>query len=780
MTAKLLTSRYFGRPVRRAEDETLLAGGACFLADLKIPDVVEACFVRSPNAHALIRNIDLTAAVQIPGVLAIYASADLSLTDDRIPCLDMIPGTLDVRQHALARDRVRYVGEPVCIVIAADRYIAEDATEAVVVEYEPLASVTDGAIAAAAADGPLLYPELGTNIVYRAEQRGGDVEAAFAGADILIEKSFHFHRHGGVPMETRGVIAVPQRDGRLHIHATSQIPQMGCASIATALGVGPDMIRFVSPRLGGGFGVKEAVYPEEIVVAAAARKSGRAVRWIEDRPEHFVAAVHAREEDVTVSAAVTSEGIFTGLKLNCVANIGAAFGLVGNTPGTAMVAMVRGPYRIEAIDASVISVVTNKTPLNVYRGAGAPQAALVMERLMDLAAEKLGIDRVEIRRRNMIAPTDLPLDRGDTAFAGVGRIVYDEGDYPACLEMAVAVSGYDDFEQERLAAKLDGRLLGLGISFYVEITAVGPFEKARLRLDPSGRVTLFSGIIPMGQGSETTQRQIVAEELGIDIEQVVIVQGDTDAVPVAIGTFASRGAAVGGAVAQMAAQDLKAHILSALAQRLNVAPETLAIVDGRVVGADLAASMSFQDVMDRMSAGEVSPSVIEGTAHLPVPLPSYAYACHIAVVSIDPATGKLVIPRYVVAHDCGIVANPLLVEGQIVGGLIQGLGGILREKLPYDVEGRPMARSMGDYVVPGVDDLPFDIELLHLETPTSHNPLGMRGVGEGGATGAYAAVANAIADALRGHGDCVDGSGPYTPARIWAALRPDGSSGDAS
>jgi carbon-monoxide dehydrogenase large subunit len=625
-------------------------------------------------------------------------------------------------------------------------------------------------MAAGQPGAPLLYPEFGTNIVYQVTQKDGDADFAPRDGDLVLSRRFEFHRQTAVPLETRGVTAKLIDNGkRLHVESCTQLPQMLRAVLAGAFGIGLDKVRVTAPPLGGGFGCKEMVYPEEILIPAVARKLQRSVRWLEDRREHFASATHAREETVDVEAVVTPDGVFTGLRLSAWANIGAAFGFVGNTPITAMGAMVRGPYRVPNLDARMFSVVTNKVPLNVLRGAGAPQAALLMERLLDEAARKLGIDRAEIRRRNLIQPNELPLDRGATGFANSFHIIYDEGDYPRCFEAGLKLAEYETFENERVAAAAQGKLRGIGISMYVEITAVGPYETARIALQPDGTIVLYSSIMPVGQGSETTQRQLIAEELGIAIEKVLIRQGDTDEVPDAVGTFASRGAAVGGAVGRMAARELVKTILGYFATELKRDPASLRWECGGVrVAGPAGQFIPLAEIHGRLAAlvGEIISAGIEGRSRLEVPRPSFSYATHVAVVEIDPQTGQLTIPRYAVAHDCGRIVNPLLVEGQIVGAVVQGIGEVLRERIVYDSDGHLQTRALMDYVLPGPSDAPDDFRLWHMETPNSFNPFGMRGIGEGGCIGAQAAIANAVADALRDYDVAVDGSGPFTPEWI--------------
>jgi carbon-monoxide dehydrogenase large subunit len=765
--------RYVGEAVLRAEDEELLQGRGGFLPDLPAPDAAEICIVRSTQPHAMVRAIRKEHALASPGVIAVLAAGDLDLADDVLPCVDMIPGTLDVRQRVIATDRVRYVGEPVAVVVAENRYLAEDAAALVEIEYESLSPVMDHT-AAKNLDAPLLYPELGTNVVYQVTQRDGDASFTASEGDLVIRKRFEFHRQTAVPLETRGVAAKLIDNGeRLHVESCTQLPQVLRSVVAGALGLGLNKVRVTAPRLGGGFGCKEMVYPEEILVPAVARKLQRAVRWLEDRREHFSSAAHAREETVDAEAVVAPNGTFVGLRLSGWANIGAAFGYVGNTPITAMGAMVRGPYRVPNLDAKMFSVVTNKTPLNVLRGAGAPQAALVMERLLDEAARILKIDRAEIRRRNLIQPNELPLDRGRTGFANSYHIIYDEGDYPRCLEAGLNLAEYESFERSREQVAARGKLCGIGIAMYVEITAVGPYETARIVLLPDGTVLLFSSIMPVGQGSETAQRQIIAEELGVAMDQVAIRQGDTDEVPDAVGTFASRGAAVGGAAGRMVARELLKTILNCFGEELDRDPATLLWENGGVLIPEPAGEfIPLAEIPARLASlrGILQAESIEARYRIEILRPSYSYAAHIAVVEIDPQTGGLNIPRYVVAHDCGKVINPLLVEGQIVGGVVQGIGAVLREKIVYDKDGQLQTRALMDYVLPGASDTPEDFKLWHMETPTSFNPFGMRGVGEGGTIGAHAAMANAMADALRDYNVAVDGSGPFTPSWIMEAL----------
>ncbi|HTZ73164.1 MAG TPA: xanthine dehydrogenase family protein molybdopterin-binding subunit [Candidatus Aquilonibacter sp.] len=764
--------RYIGEAVRRAEDIQLLDGRGGFLADLATPDTAEVCIVRSTHAHAIVHAIRKERALASPGVIAVLTANDLDFVDDKLPCVDMIPGTLDVRHRIIARDRVRYAGQAVALVVAANRYLAEDAAALVEIDYEVLPAVLDHK-AAIEPGASLLYPELGTNVVYQVRQRDGNPDFVPEQGDIVLRKRFEFHRQTAVPLESRGVIAKVIDNGeRLHVGSCTQLPQVLRATIVNALGLDPRQVRVTAPRLGGGFGCKEMVYPEELLLPVVARKLNRPVRWLEDRRESFAATTHAREETIDAELVVTKDGEATGLRLRGCCSIGAAFGFVGNTPITAMGAMVRGPYAIPNLDSDLCSVVTNKTPLNVLRGAGAPQATIVIERLLDEAARILKIDRAEIRRRNLIQPDELPLDRGATEFAGAYHVIYDEADYPRCLEEALCVANYKTFESERRVALESGKLLGLGITMYVEITAVGPYETSRVALRTDGSVLLYSSILPVGQGSETTQRQCIAEELGIEIDQVSVRQGDTDEVPDGIGTFASRGAAAGGAAGRTAARALVQQILEAFAAEFSCDPAALRWEGGGIIVPDSSEFIALAEVPGKLAQlrGTSDLVAFEAKSRIEIPKPSFSYATHIAIVEIDPETGRISIPRYVVTHDCGRIINPMLVDGQIVGGAVQGIGEVLRENLVYSPDGNLQTCAMMDYVLPGVSDAPREFIITHMETPTGFNPFGVRGVGEGGTIGAFGAMACAVADALRDYEIGVEGSGPFTPSWVLEVL----------
>jgi carbon-monoxide dehydrogenase large subunit len=742
--------KHFGSPLRRREDFSLLTGTAFFLADLARPDMAVMRICRSPHAHARIVKICTEDALAHPDCIGIITAADLPPGTGRLPAIDLLPDSAPVHQALLAADTVRYVGEPVAAVLAGDAYAAEDIAELIRVTYEPLPAAMDTNA------GAKLYPELAGNQVHETSQLVGDPDTIFANAALVLEEAFAFHRVAAAPMETRGAIAEAEAGtGRMLLYSSSQIPQLLRQEAARILGLDTARLRVVAPRIGGGFGCKEAIYPEEILVLHAALRFGRPVFWSEDRQEHFQAAVQARQEMVKVRAAVDEHGVFWAMEAYCDADIGAAYGLLSNTPGAA-IATLRGPYRIPHFRSCARSFVTNKAPLNVYRGAGYPQATLCMERMMDMAAQRLRLDRGEIRRRNLLRPEEFPVDRG-IAYPACGPVVFDSGDYPRCLEMTLDAIGYADFAARRAACG-DGILLGLGLAFVVEMTGNGPTEPARLRVARDGTLELLTGVTPIGQGTETTLAQILADRLGVLPDTIRIATGDTDDQPDAPGTFASRGATMGGNAACLAGDALVLAARHALARIRGVALEEITWENGALA----QIGGPNEPVTLRDLAALTGPAALDVRASFADNGNAWSNGCHAAVVEIDRATGVIRVIDYAVTHDCGRVANPLLVDGQIMGGVLQGLGATLFELLCFDAEGRPMTQGFWEYILPTAATAPRFI-LRHLETPSPLNPLGMKGAGEAGCTGAAAAIVNAIADALAPLGIPVRSSGPFTP-----------------
>lgn len=770
---------YVGDSVLRREDARLLHGHGRYVADVKLPRMAHMAVVRSPHAHARIVRVDASAALAYPQVLAVVTFDDIRDAVGSLPCIDLYPDSKPALHTVLADGKVRYVGEPVAAVVATDPYVAEDARDLVDVEYEPLAAVLD-AEQAAAEGAPLLYEDLGTNLVNTIHQEVGDVDAVFAEADGVYAETFRIHRYAGVPMETRGVVAEADIDGgALTVYTSTQFPHLARGFLASVLSMPESSIRVIAPDVGGGFGVKCEFYSEEVLVPLLALRLGRPVRWIEDRTEHMVATTHAREQIHHVEAAVAADGTVTAVKVRSYTNNGAALFTLATTPASIFSAMLRGPYRIPSYHAESHSVVTNKTPLAVYRGAGHPQATLCMERMMDIIAADRGVDPADLRRRNMLTSNELPADRG-TEIVLAGKVVYDSGDYPRCLDMALDLMDYEAFRAGQTRDPDADRLVGIGISCFVEETSIGPYEFGTVRVDGSGQVTVLTGASPHGQGTSTALAQVVADELEIDIEHVKVVHGDTDVVPDGIGTFASRAGAIAGTVSGLAAQEVRRKALELAGHVLEIAVEDLEWTDGRAqVKGDPQTGLTLAEIAQQSTAWNQLPEGmafnLEATHHFQVPGIAFANATHIAVVEIDRRTGELEISRYGVVHDCGRVINPMIVEGQVHGGVAQGIGGTLLEELTYDDAGQPLCTTFMDYLLPAVDTMPH-IETDHLESPTPLNPYGMKGAGEGGATGSPAAVVNAIADALAPLGIKLTDDGPYSPSRIRALIREHESS----
>jgi carbon-monoxide dehydrogenase large subunit len=761
--------RAFGQGRRRREDAPLLTGAARFLADLIEPEMAVMLVIRSRHAHARVTRIDFEPVAHDARCLGFLSAAELPPGLGALPASDLVEGSAAVHHPVLAGDIVRYAGQPIAIVLARDAYAAEDLAERVKVEYQVLPEVL-GIGDALRPCAPLLYPELGTNVAHETTQCVGDPDRAFGAAAAIIEQDFAFPRVIASSMEMRGAIArLEPGTGRYVVHSSTQIPQLLRDELARITGMPRDGLRVIAPAIGGGFGAKEAIYPEEVLVLLAAARFGMPVCWTEDRVESFSSTVHGREEHLRVRAALDVRGIVTALEVDCLADIGGAYALLSNTPGAA-VATLRGPYRIPNFRSRARSVVTNKTPLNVYRGAGYPQATLAMERMMDLAAERSGLDRAEIRRRNLLEPGDFPVDRG-VSYPGSGPIVFDSGDFPACLDSTLEAIGYADFGTRRDSAA-PGESLGLGLSFVVESTATGPAEPARVRLRADGRLELLSGITPIGQGTETTLVQILADHLGVPEDSIVFQGGDTDDAPDAPGTFASRGATMGGNAACAAGSAFMFAARSLLAQLRGVEVEDIAWEKGFLIRRNRADEpVTLRRLCSlAASAGIAAAERLDAVSVFEDAGSSHASGCHAAVVAVDVATGITRVLDYAVTHDCGRVANPLLVDGQIMGGVVQGLGTALFEALRYDSAGLPLARGFGEYVLPTAATAPRFI-LRHRETPSPRNPLGMKGAGEAGCSGAAAAIVNAIADALKPFGVVPAGCGPFSPPHVRELLR---------
>ncbi len=781
-------AKYFGASVARREDPRLLRGEGRYVDDIKLPGLLHAAFVRSPHAHARITGIQTEAAAAHPGVVRVFTFADLAGWMKPLPLFGAVPPGLgarvDVRmkqapQFALCRDVVRYVGEIVAMVVAESRAVAEDAGDLVVVDYEPLPPVVD-MLAAGEAGSPVLHPEWGDNVAVYFAAGFGDVEAAFRAADVRVRERFHVQRYVGMPIETRGVIARwDPRDQSLTTWNATQVVHFVQQGLVSALGLPPHKIRVVAPDVGGGFGTKANGYPEDLLVPVAAIACRRPVKWTEDRREHMVAAAHARHQIHDIEIAARRDGTMLVVRDRIWLDLGAynAWGIVlpYNT-----VAHLLGPHRVPHLAVECRGVVTNKTPNAPYRGAGRPETVFAMDRIVDCLARELRMDPAELRRKNYLTAADMPYEL-DIPYRDGNRLVYDSGDYRANLEAALAAIDYPARRREQAELRRQGIYRGIGLSGYVEGTAIGPYEGATVRLDASGRAVVATGAASQGQGHETVFAQVAADALGVPLEWVTVVGGDTAAIPFGIGTFASRSAVNAGSAIHRAATQVREKLAAAAAALFEAAPADIEIGDGMaaVRGAPGSAVPLRRVIAAALPTfarpGTVAPD-FEATVYEHQPTVTYTSAVHVALVEVDPGTGLVRLLRYVVAHDCGTLINPMIVEGQIHGGVAQGVGGGLLEEVVYDAQGQLLTGTLMDYLVPTAAELP-PIETVHLEFPSPRNPLGIKGVGEGGAISPPAALANAVEDALAPFGVRVTRAPlhPSAVVELLAAAHPPGA-----
>jgi aerobic carbon-monoxide dehydrogenase large subunit len=774
-------TKYVGAPVKRREDPRLLTGRGRYVDDLRVAGCLHAAVLRSPHAHARIRSIRLDRLRAHSGGIHAFTYRDLQDVLRPLPLAGSPPPPLQARvgfrlktaiQHALAVDRVRHVGEPVAVVVAPDAYLAQDALDLIDVDYEPLPAVAD-VEAALAAGAPLLHEEWGDNVGVGFEARVGDAERAFREAPVRVRARFRVPRYAGMPLETRGILAEPAARGDgMTVWASTQVPHWLQRTLGEMFGLPAHKVRVVAPEVGGGFGTKTTIYPEDVLVPAIAARLACPVKWIESRQEHLQSATHSREQVHDAELAASRDGLIAGFRDRFLLDLGAynPWGIVQpyNTIGH-----ILGPYRIRNAAFEGRAVVTNKTPHAPYRGAGRPEAVFVMDRLLDLLAREVGLDPAELRRRNLVRPDEMPYDVG-LLYRDGNPLVYDSGDFPAALDRALGAVDYVGLRAEQLRARARGIHRGVGISAYVEGTGVGPYEGATVRLDASGKVVVATGACSQGQGHETVYAQIAADAVGVDPDDVTVIGGDTDAIPFGIGTFASRSTVLAGNAVAASGAAVREKLVRAAARLLEAAEPDLEVAAGQVfVRGAPARALPFAQIvrasLPSFQAPGIVPPDFEATTYQGVPTVTYASAVHVAVVEVDPETGCVRLLRYLVAHDCGRVINPTLVDGQIHGGVAQGIGGGLGEEIVYDAAGQLLTGSLMEYALPRADELPT-IETIHLEFPSPRNLLEVKGVGEGGAISPPAALANAIEDALAPFGVRIT-EGPVTPARLAALLR---------
>ncbi len=745
-----------GASLKRKEDPRLLTGRGRYVDDVRLPRMLHAAIVRSPHAHAVIRGIDGAAALATPGVAMVVTAADLGNVRPIPIRLGPKPSLVPFLQFPLARGRVRYVGEPVAIVVAADRYLAEDAADLVVVEYDALPAVTS-AERSLAPGAPLLRTGTTSNLADRLESVVGEPERALAEADVRIRQRFSVQRHTGVPLETRGLVASHDAGAdALTVWGPTKVPHFNRRVLSDLLEYPIKRIRFIEPDVGGGFGVRGEFYPEDFLIPYASMRLHRPVKWIEDRREHLVATNHSRQQVHDIEVGATRDGRIVALIDRVTVDMGAYLRTHGVTVPELTAAMLPGPYRIPHYRCEVSCVMTNKTPTGTYRAPGRYEANFVRERLLDLLGRTVGVDPIEIRRRNFIPPDAIPYSVG-TAALGY-ETIYDTGAYASTLDAALQAVHYDDVRRRQAEARMHGRCLGIGVACIVEKAGPGPWELARVELDSDGRATVYSGAASVGQGIETVLAQICAEELALPFEDVTVVHGDTAVVPDGIGAWGSRATAVGGSAVLLAARDVKGKLLDLAARRLEAARGDLVVANGRIwVRGALGKAVTFKELAvehaaSRAAAGVAAsepPPDLSATHYFQVAEMTYPYGAHVAVVEVDPDTGQVTILDYAIAYDVGKAVNPRLVEGQLIGGLAQGIGGALLEELAYDDQGQLLSATLMDYLLPTSMEMPGRVSIRVLEeTPTPLNPLGVKGAGEGGTSAAGAAIANAVADAL--------------------------------
>jgi carbon-monoxide dehydrogenase large subunit len=800
-------SKYVGQRVKRTEDPRLIKGLAHYVDDVRLPDTLHVAFVRSIYAHAKINGIDVTEAVKAPGVIAVYTGKDIASKVGPVPCAAALPGLKVSDYRVLAQDKALFVGHPIAAIVATDRYLARDAVDLISVDYEDLPAVVD--VEASAKGGPVIYEQFGNNIAYTLTSGEGDIDAAMNSADHIIKQRMVHQRLAPIAMEGRGVLAryFPGEE-ELTLWSSTQIPHLMRTQVALMIGLGEHKLRVITPEVGGGFGSKLNVYAEEALLGWISIQLGKPVKWIESRRENVQATIHGRAQVGTIEVGCKNDGTLTGLRYNVIADLGAYHQLLTPAIPTLTGLMLSGAYRIPAIQMNVTGVFTNKMSTDAYRGAGRPEATYVVERAMDIVAAELKMDPVAVRRKNFPAANEFP-------FHTATGLDYDSGDYEAALARALEISDYARLRDDQTKARAEGRIIGIGMSSYVEICALGPsqampaggWESATVRIEPTGKVTVMTGASPHGQGQETSFAQIAADELGVDLHDVTVIHGDTAIVQYGIGTFGSRATAVGGTAVLIAIQKLKEKAAKIAAHVLQGETATLSFEGGKYslpAGAPASDTGTSDPVVPvaEAPAGALPEPETEGRksltiqeialiAHIAKELPpdtepglsatyffepknfTFPVGTHICVVEIDKETGETKFLRYVAVDDCGKVINPLLVDGQLHGGIVQSIGQALYEEVVYDEQGQLVTGELMDYAIPRASQLPW-FELDRTETPSPVNPLGVKGVGEAGTIGATPAIVNAIVDALSPYG-VKHLDMPVRPENVWRLMNGDQS-----
>ncbi len=766
-------SSLIGARVKRKEDPRLITGAGAFVGDLKLPGMHHVVFVRSPYAHARIRGIDAEAARQRPGVLAVVTGKELAALCGPMPIggggeggsatdSQDVPG---LTHHALTTERVRHVGEAVAAVIATTPEIAVDAAAEVLVDWDPLPSVGD-VFKAMEPSAPKLFDQLESNVEHVWQRKRGEPDAAFASAYRVVKQRMTNQRVAGVSMEGRAVAAMPDfTTGGVTLWTSTQGPHLVRGELAKVLKLPENAVRVIAPDVGGGFGIKIGLYPEELALAALSRFYNVPLRWVETRIEHMVATTHGRGQVADMEAAVQEDGTITALRMRVVADMGAypIATVIPNLTGQMSV----GVYNIPAVDIEITCVFTNTTPVAAYRGAGRPEAAYYIERLVDCIAAELRLDPVEVRRKNFIPPDKFP-------YRTPAGVTYDSGEYERALNRVLEISHYQALraEQQRRRSENDNHLLGIGLACYVEMCGFGPYESAVVRVEPSGTVTVFTGISPHGQGGGTTFAQIVADQLGADFDTIVVQYGDTGNTPMGQGTMGSRSIAVGGTALVRAVAKVRDKARQIAANMLEANPDDVVLEGGayQVKGVP-SRSLTLAQIADQAYSDKLPKEIDPGleASDFFTPTLIYPFGAHVAVVEIERETGRITLRDYYTVDDCGPRLSPMLVEGQVHGGLAQGIAQALMEEVVYDENGQLLSGSLMDYTLPRAHDFPM-FTTDQTVTPTPHNPLGVKGIGEAATIGSTPAIANAVADALAVFGvrhlDI-----PLRPERVWRAMQ---------
>ena len=741
---------YIGSRTKRKEDIRLLRGSGKYVGDIQRVGMVHATILRSTQAHARITKIDATAAFKLPGVIGVLTAADMPGLKTIPMRTGVIPGLERSQQTPIVTDKVRYVGDPVAVVVSDSRYIAEDALELIDVEYQALGVVTD-ARQSMQPGAPQLHDATPNNVAANFQVNVGDADTAFDGCDLVFEEGFSTQRHSAVPLENRGLVAEwDEGRGLLTMWGPTKMTHTNWRILSDLIGLPQSCIHFIEPEVGGGFGARGEFYPEDFLIPFAAIHFRRPVCWIEDRSENLKTMNQSRQQNHRVKIGVKNDGTIMAMDAEILFDMGAYTRTHGGVPAIAASAMLRGPFRIKNFRANVFCVLTNKTPVGTYRSPGRYEANFVRERLADIIAHRLRLDPADVRRRNLIRREEMPYDLGKHPFH---YMVYDTGDFIAQFDLALDRFGYDKLQKTCAAAKQEGRAVGVGIGCFVETSGIGPWEYARVEIDNGGKVLLYSGCNSVGQGIATALSQIVADELHCSIDDVSVVHGDTAKVPYGNGSNASRSTVMAGSAAVGASRKVKDKLFRLASSSLEIDVADLILRDGRVVAVGAPdRSLGFDDLARMALPGPalrngITPGISEedffATDKRPFP-----YGLHITTVEVDKETGQIKILNYFVTEDVGRKINPMIIEGQMAGGLAQGIGGAMLEEFVYSEDGQPLATSFMDYLLPTAMEMPKAQFISTEEFPSPHNPLGVKGAGEGGITAAGAALANAVSNAL--------------------------------